>query len=149
LSRIYPKSLKAEFRWAKRNYEFHKAKVESIGKNMEIQSFGGVQPVWLPKQLKEEESHARYFLNVIKRLEQQVEERLKNYFTIKENLFAVALFFYIYTDVKDRVEDALREIEARKYSAKMEILKTYFVRCSDVKDPMIVFNPEFFLTPMI
>jgi len=56
----------------------------------------------------------------------------------------VALFFYIYTDVKNRIEDALREIEARKYSAKMEILKTYFVRCSNVRDPMIVFNPEFF-----
>lgn len=139
-----PEELEGRIKWAKRNYEFHKAKVESIRKNMKLQSFGGVQPVWLPKQLKEEESHARYFLNVIKSLEQQVEERLKNYFTIKENLFAVALFFYIYTDVKDRMEDALREIEARKYSAKMEILKTYFVRCSDVKDPMIVFNPEFF-----
>jgi len=139
-----PEELEGRIRWAKRNYEFHKAKVESIRKNMKLQSFGGFQPVWLPKQLKEEESHARYFLNVIKSLEQQVEERLKNYFTIKENLFAAALFFYIYTDVKDRMEDALREIEARKYSAKMEILKTYFVRCSDVRDPMIVFNPEFF-----
>jgi len=26
----------------------------------------------------------------------------------------------------------------------MEIVKTYFVKCGDVKDPLIVFNPEFF-----
>ena len=46
-------------------------------------------------------------------------------------------------DVKDSLEDALREIEARKYSAKMEIVKTYFVNCSDIREPVIVFNPEF------
>jgi hypothetical protein len=69
---------------------------------------------------------------------------MKNYFLIKENLFATALFFYVYTDAKESLEEALREIESRKYSLKMEIVKTYFVKCSDVKDPLIVFNPEFF-----
>ena len=64
---------------------------------------------------------------------------------IKSNVFATALFFYIYTDVKDGLEDALREIEARKYGAKMEIVETCFVRCIDVRDPIIVFNPGFFL----
>jgi len=78
-----PEELEGGIRWVKRNYDFHKAKAESIRRNVELQSFGGVQPIWLPKQLKEEESYARYFLNVIKSLEQQVEERLKNYFIIK------------------------------------------------------------------
>jgi hypothetical protein len=105
---------------------------------------GGPFPKFLPKQMKEEQDHARYFLEATKSLEQQMQEHLKNYFLIKENLFAVALFFYVYTDAKDKVEDALNEIESRKYSTKMEILKTYFVECSDVRDPMIVFNPEFF-----
>jgi hypothetical protein len=143
-----PEKLKGRIRWARRNYEFHKAKAEAIRREMELPSFGGVHPIWLPKQLKEEESHARYFLDTLKSLEQQVEERFKNYFAIKENLFAVALFFYVYTDAKSSVKDALREIEARRYSAKMEMFKTYFVECSDIKDPNIVFNPEFFLAPM-
>jgi hypothetical protein len=53
-------------------------------------------------------------------------------------MFTVALFFYVYTDAKDKVEDALIEIESRKYSAKMEILKTYFIECSEMKNPLIV-----------
>jgi len=69
---------------------------------------------------------------------------MKNYFMIEHNLFATALFFYFYTDVKDNLKDASRKIEARKYSAKMEIVKTYFVRCSDIRAPVIVFNSEFF-----
>ena len=35
------------------------------------------------------------------------------------------------------------EIEKRKYSAKIEMLKTHFVRCDEVNDPIMVFNPEF------
>jgi len=95
--------------------------------------------------MKEEEDHARYFLEAKKSLMRQVEERIKNYFLIKENLFATVLFFYVYTNAYDNVLDAIREIEARKYSAKMEVVKTYFVKCSDAKDPVIVFNPEFSL----
>ena len=94
--------------------------------------------------MKEEEDHARKFLEAKKSLMQQLEDRMKNYFLIKENLFAAALFFYVYTDAKESLKEALREIESRKYSLKMEIVKTYFVKCSDVKDPLIVFNPEFF-----
>jgi len=144
LERDIPEELQGRLNWAKRNYEFHKDKSESVKKDLEIPSFGGPHPVWLPKQMKEEEDHARHFLDAAKSIEQQMQEHLKPYFLIKENLFATALFFYVYTDVKDDANDALREIESRKYSAKMEIAKTYFVQCSDVKDPIIVFNPEFF-----
>lgn len=141
-----PKELQGRLNWAKRNYEYHKEKAENLKIQIEQQagSFGGIFPRYLPKQMKEEQDHARYFLEQVKSLESQMQEYLKQYFVIKENLFAAALFFYVYTDAKESVEDAIREIESRKYSAKMEIVKTYFVRCSDVKDPIIVFNPEFF-----
>lgn len=141
-----PEDVKGKLRWVERNYEFHRSKADTLRADLEGQAgvFGGPFPKYLPKQIKEEESHARYFLEAKKSLTQQVEERMKNYFIIKDNLFAAALFFYVYTDVKESLEDALREIEARKYSAKMEIVRTYFVKCSEVKDPVIVFNPEFF-----
>ncbi len=145
-----PEELKGRINWAKRNYEYHKEKADSLKRQIEQQSgsFGGVFPTYLPKQMKEEQDHARYFLEQVKSLENQMQEHLKQYFVIKENLFAVALFFYVYTSPKQSAEEAVREIESRKYSAKMEIVKTYFVKCNDVKDPLIVFNPEFFLIPM-
>jgi hypothetical protein len=93
--------------------------------------------------MKEEEDHARSFLGATRRLESQSQDHLKNFFLIKDNLFAAALFFYLYTDAKDDAESCITEIENRKYSAKMEILKTYFVKCDDVTDSFIVFNPEF------
>jgi hypothetical protein len=34
------------------------------------------------------------------------------------------------------------EIVNRKYSVRRELLSTYFCRCDDVTDPLIVFNPE-------
>jgi hypothetical protein len=141
-----PEEMGGKLRWVERNYQFHKEKADSLKLQLQGQSgsFGGPYPVYLPKQMKEEEDHARHFLEAKKGLMQQVEERMKNYFLIKENLFAAALFFYLYTDAKDSIQEALREIENRKYSAKMEIVKTYFVKCSDVKEPLIVFNPEFF-----
>lgn len=147
-----PEELEGRINWAKRNFEYHKEKADTIKMDIEQQAkscvFGGPYPNFLPKQMKEEQDHSRHFLDATKGLEQQMQDHLKNYFLIKENLFAVALFFYIYTDTKDKPEDAIAEIESRKYSAKMEIVKTYFVRCSDVTDPNIAFNPEFFLIPM-
>jgi len=141
-----PEELQGRLNWAKRNYEYHKEKADTLKIQVEQQagSFGGVFPKYLPKQMKEEQDHARFFLEQTKSLEEQMQEHLKQYFLIKENLFAAALFFYVYTDAKDDIRDALNEIESRKYSAKMEIIKTYFVKCSDVKDPVIVFNPELF-----
>jgi DNA helicase HerA-like ATPase len=63
---------------------------------------------------------------------------------IKENLFAVALFFYVYTNPYESFEQAVNEILARRRAAKIEANLTYFVKCTEVKDPIIVFNPEFF-----
>jgi hypothetical protein len=141
-----PEETEGKLAWLERNYQFHKEKADTLKLELESQKgiFGGPYPSYLPKQIKEEEDHARKFLEAKKSLMQQLEDRMKNYFLIKEHLFAAALFFYIYTDTKESLEEALREIESRKYSLKMEIVKTYFVKCSDVKDPLIVFNPEFF-----
>ena len=139
--------LKGRLNWAKRNYEFHKEKAETLKKQIERQeSVGsfGIFPKYLPKQMKEEQDHARYFLERMESTEAQIRERLEPYFLIKENLISVALFFYVYTNPHERIEDALNEILARKRSAKIEANLTYFVKCSDVKDPFIVFNPEFF-----
>jgi len=141
-----PEEMEGKLGWLERNYQFHKEKADTLKLELESQkgTFGGPYPSYLPKQMKEEEDHARKFLEAKKSLMQQLEDRMKNYFLIKENLFAIALFFYVYTDAKESLEEALKEIESRKYSLKMEIVKTYFVKCSDVKDPLIVFNPEFF-----
>jgi len=69
-----PEELQGRLNWAKRNYEFHKSKSESIKKELEIPSFGGPHPAYLPKQMKEEQDHARYFLEATKSLEQQMQE---------------------------------------------------------------------------
>jgi len=140
-----PKELQGRLNWAERNYEFHRDKAESVKRDLETPSFGGPHPAYLPKQMKEEQNHARKFLETAKSLEALAQEHLKPYFLIKENLFATALFFYVYTNPQESVEHAVNEILARKRAAKIEANETYFVRCSDVRDPVIVFNPEFFL----
>ena len=143
-----PEELDGRLNWSQRNYEFHKSKAEDLKRNLEQQessgTFGGPYPIWLPKQMKEEQDHARHFLESIEGIEAQIQERLKPYFLIKENLIAVALFFYIYTNPQESFEQALNEITGRKRAAMIEANLTYFVRCSEVKDPLIVFRPEFF-----
>jgi len=62
---------------------------------------------------------------------------------IRDNVFAAALFFYIYTSIHDTFQKAVEEIISRKESAKKEAALTYFVKCSDVTDPVIVFSPSF------
>lgn len=139
-----PEEIQGRLNWANRNFNFHKEKSEELRTELESQgiSYIGNIPKWLPKQVAEEQQHARNFENTIRGLESRIHEHMKNYFLIKENLFAAALFFYVYTEPKETIADALQEITARKYSIKMEILKTYFIKCSDVTDPIIVFNPE-------
>lgn len=143
-----PEEMQGRINWAERNYQFHKEKADTLKLQLEQQqmsgNFGGPFPIHLPKAQKEESDYARKFLDTTKTLESQIQDHLKNYFLIKESLFAVALFFYVYTNLSDNIQTCINEIENRKYSAKMEMLKTYFVECSDVKDPIIVFNPEFF-----
>jgi len=51
---------------------------------------------------------------------------------------------YIYTNPQETFEQALNEIMARKRAAMIEANLTYFARCSEVKDLLIVFRPEFF-----
>jgi hypothetical protein len=143
-----PKELQGRLNWAKRNYEFHKSKAETLKLSLEDQmkapGLGGPFPSYLPKQMKEEQDHARKFLETMKSIEAQMQEHLKPYFLIKEKLFAVALFFYIYTNPYESFDQAVNEILARERAAKIEANLTYFVKCSEVKDPLIVFNPEFF-----
>ena len=143
-----PKKLQGRLNWAERNYNYHKEKADTLKMQLEQQSMahvlGGPYPKYLPKQMKEEEDYARKFLETSKVLESEVKEHLKPYFLIKENLFATALFFYVYTSAKDKIENCINEITSRRYSAKMEMIKTYFVKCDDVKDAVIVFNPEFY-----
>jgi hypothetical protein len=135
-----PEELKGRLDWARRNYNYHKKIAEGLKFGLENYP----SSAFAPKQMKEEQDHARKFLVLMKNVENEIREHLKPYFLIKENLFAVALFFYVYTDLKEDANECVNEIMSRRYSAKMEITKTYFVRCDDVKDPIIVFNPEFF-----
>lgn len=139
-----PAELQGRRNWAERNYEYHKDKAQTLKTHLEEESdsFGGPFPKFLPKQMKEEEDYAKKFLDQTKSLEMQMNEHLKPYFVIKENLFAAALFFYAYTSPKENAQNCIDEIINRRYSARMEIQKTYFVACSDVRDPLVVFNPE-------
>lgn len=72
-------------------------------------------------------------------------EHVKPYFLIRENLFASTLFLYVYTHAYPDFQRAVDEILGRKKAAKIEANLTYFVKCREVEDPIIVFNPEFFL----
>jgi len=79
-----------------------------------------------------------------KNIESDMKEHMKPYFLIRENLFASTLFQYAYTHAYPDVQRAVDEILGRKKTAKIEANLTYFVKCREVKDPIIVFNPEFF-----
>jgi len=143
-----PDELQGRLNWAKRNYEFHKEKADTSRLQLEQQKMapvlGGPFPSYLPKQMKEEEDYAKKFVELSKSLELQAQEHLKQYFLIKENLFAAALFFYVYTNPSDDFNQTVNEILARRRAAEIEANLTYFVKCSPVRDPLIVFRPEFF-----
>lgn len=135
-----PEELKGRLRWAKRNYNYHKFMAEGLKQHIKR----GIYAAFQPKQMKEEEDYSRKFLQTCRSIEADIREHMKPYFLIKENLFAAALFFYVYTHPYPSFEQAIQEILSRKRAAKIEANLTYFVKCSDVKDPIIVFNPEFF-----
>jgi len=135
-----PEELKGRLRWARRNYNFHKKIADGLRHGLKNYP----SPAFRPKQMKEEEYHARKWLQMCRSIEADMKEHMKPYFLIKENLFAVALFFYIYTHSYPSFQRAVEEILGRKRSAKTEANLTYFVKCSEVRDPIIVFNPEFF-----
>jgi len=91
--------LRGRLEWARRNYNFHRYIADGLRQH--IQAHPSTHAPHHPKQMKEEQDHARKFLQLMKSVETQINEHLKNYFLIKENLFATALFFYVYTDVKE------------------------------------------------
>jgi len=135
-----PEELKGKLRWVRRNYNFHKKIAEGLRFGLENYP----SPAHAPKQMKEEEDHARKWMQMSRNIQSDIREHMKPYFLIKENLFAAALFFYIYTHAYPSFEQTVQEILARKRAAKIEANLTYFVKCTEVKDPIIVFNPEFF-----
>jgi hypothetical protein len=137
-----PEELDGRMKWARRNYNYHKFVAQGVQQH--IQAHPLIHAAHLPKQMKEEEDYARKFLQTCRNIEADVREHMKPYFLIKENLFAAALFLYVYTNPYEDFQQAVDEILGRKRSAKIEANLTYFVKCSEVKDPIITFNPEFF-----
>jgi hypothetical protein len=137
-----PEELEGRLRWAKRNYNYHKYIAQGLQQH--IQAHPLAHAPHHPKQMKEEEDYARKFLQTCRDIEGEIREHMKPYFLIKENLFAAALFLYVYTHACETFQQAVDEILGRMRSAKIEANLTYFVKCTEVKDPIIVFNPEFF-----
>ena len=135
-----PEDLKGRLNWAKRNYRYHKQTAEGLKHHIKTYPHADFHP----KLMKEEEDYARKFLQTCKVLDSEIREHMKRYFLIRENLFAAALFFYIYTHPYPSFERAVKEIQGRRRAAKIEANLTYFVKCTEVKDPLIVFRPEFF-----
>ena len=64
-----PEEVKEKLRWAKRNYQFHKEKANSLKAQMKQKKLAeilGIYPKYLSKQMKEEQNHARYSLEAKK-----------------------------------------------------------------------------------
>ncbi len=141
-----PQNMRGRFRWAQRNYHFHKDKVDSITRQIQAENeateFGA--PPYLKEQLNQEEVNATRFLGAQRAIHAQLRDHLKPYFILKHKLMAAALLFYIVTGRHETAGDALREILSRKRAAKIEANETYFVKCADVTDPVLVFRPWFF-----
>ena len=140
-----PEELEGRRNWVERNYEYHKDVLDTINADVKhAREFGGF-PIAedLLKRQKEEGLNAARFLGQKNAIESQIASHLKPYHAIKENVFAAALFFYIYTSIHDTFEKAVEEIVSRKEATKKEAALTYFVKCSDVTDPVIVFSPSF------
>ncbi|MGD0496468.1 MAG: hypothetical protein ABSB28_10620 [Candidatus Bathyarchaeia archaeon] len=76
--------LRGRLEWARRSYNFHKKIADGLGFRLENYP----SPAFRPNQTKEEEDHARQFLQTCRSLEIDVREHMKPYFLIKENLFA-------------------------------------------------------------
>ena len=133
-----PEELEGRLRWAKRNYNYHKYIAQSLQQHIKAHPIAHAPHH--PKQMKEEEDYARKFLQTCRDIEGEIREHMKQYFLIKENLFAAALFLYVYTHACETFQQAVDEILGRMRSTKIEANLTYFVKCTEVKDPIIVFN---------
>jgi hypothetical protein len=140
-----PEELEGQKNWAERNYNYHKDALDTINADVKHarESGGYGVPDDLLKRQKDEALNASRFLEQKGNIGSQIAGHLKPYHMIKDNVFAAALFFYIYTSIHDTFEKAVEEIISRKEAAKKEAALTYFVKCSDVTDPVIVFSPSF------
>jgi hypothetical protein len=76
-----PEELEGRTNWTKHNYEYHKDIADTLKLDLEQQkashTLGGPSPIYLPKQMKEEEDNARQFLDATRRLESQAQEHLQ------------------------------------------------------------------------
>jgi hypothetical protein len=140
-----PEKLEGRKNWIERNYHYHKDALDTLNTDVKAARENGMFPVAedLLKRQKEEALNAARFLGRQNSIESQIASHLKPYHMMKDNVFAAALFFYVYTSIHDTFEKAVEEIISRKESAKKEAALTYFVKCSDVTDPVIVFSPSF------
>jgi len=140
-----PKGLEGRKNWIERNLHYHKEVLDTLNTDVRASRESGMFPVpeELLKRQKDESLNVTRFLDKKKSIESQIQEHTKPYHAIKDNVLAAALFFYIYTSIHDTFEKAVEEIISRKQAAKKEAALTYFVKCSDVTDPVIVFSPSF------
>jgi len=140
-----PKGLEGRKNWIERNLHYHKEVLDTLNTDVRASRESGMFPIpeELLKRQKDESLNVTRFLDKKKSIESQIQEHTKPYYIIKDNVFAAALFFYIYTSIHDTFEEAVKEIISRKEATKKEAALTYFVKCSDVTDPVIVFSPSF------
>ncbi len=140
-----PEDLEGQKNWAERNYQYHKDALDTLNADVKhAREVGGYGiPDELLKRQKDEALNATRFLDQTNAIDSQIASHLKPFHAVKESAFAAALFFYVYTSIHDTFEKAVEEIISRKESAKKEAALTYFVKCSDVTDPVIVFSPSF------
>jgi hypothetical protein len=140
-----PEELEGRRNWIERNFQYHKDALDTLNTDVKASRQSGFFPVAdeLLNRQKEEALNTTRFLDKAKMIDSQIADHLKPYRIIKDNVFAAALFFYIYTSIHDTFEKAVEEIISRKEASKKEAALTYFVKCSDVTDPLIVFSPSF------
>jgi hypothetical protein len=140
-----PEELEGRRNWIERNFQYHKDVLDTLNTDVKASRQSGFYPVAdeLLNRQKEEALNTTRFLDKAKMMDSQIADHLKPYRIMKDNVFAVALFFYIYTSIHDTFEKAVEEIISRKEASKKEAALTYFVKCSDVTDPLIVFSPSF------
>jgi hypothetical protein len=102
--------LRGRLEWSRKNYNFHKKIADGLRFGLENYP----SPAFRPKQMKEEEDHARKFLQTCRSIKADVRERMKPYFLIKQNLFAAALFFYVYTHAYPSFDQAVQDAKIRR-----------------------------------
>ncbi len=137
-----PRELEGRMRWLNRNFNYHKATLDALKDDIKLEKELGMFPVsqkTLDRE-KEENLNANRFLDEKRADESRIQERLRKHAQIKANLFTASLFFYVYTSEFNNSDQAFKEIARKRYAAKMEIVKSYFIKCTDVGDPEIVFT---------